>query len=153
MNKIDLNYVDKYNLNLGWGYYFEYNTFKEKIEPFLEEVIRLINYDYISVIRDGELNFCHYGPSNIKEIKPSAFNENDYNLTLCEGVYCYNSDEHNPVECKKGVSIYYGKYIGKYVECVFDSQGDGINDKGNGNLKEYVLLTHNPIEFNKECLF
>lgn len=153
MSKINLDYVNKYNVSLGWGYYFEYDVFKQKIEPYLEEVIKVINYDYISVIREGVFNFCHYGPSNIKEINTSTFKEKDCNLTLCEGIYCYNSDTHKPVKCKKGTSIYYGTYIGKYIECVVDCEGDGFNDKATGNLKEYVLLSNSPVKFEREVMF
>lgn len=153
MNNIGLEYINKYNVKLGWGFYFEYDVFKEKIEPYLNDIIKLINYDYFSVIKEGEFNFCHYGPTGIKEIKPSILTDDDCNLTLCEGVYCYNGDTHKQVDCKKGTSIYYGKYVGRYVECIVDCDGDGINDKATGNLKEYVLLSDSPIKFEKEFVF
>lgn len=154
MNKIDLEYIDKYNIKLGWGYYFEYNVFKKLLEPHLKEIINSIPNEYISIIKEGEFHFCHYGPSNIKEIKPSMSTyENNFNLTLCDGIYCYNSDTHEPVNCKEGISIYYGKYNGKYVECIVDPDGNDINDKATGNLKEYVLLTDTRIKFDKEIRF
>lgn len=153
MSKINMDYINKFNIKLGWGFYFEYDVFKKEIEPYLNDIIKIISYDYISVIKEGELNFCHYGPSGIKEINPSILTGDDCNLTLCSGVYCYNSETHIPFKCKEGTSLYYGKYIGKYVECVFDSDGDGIDDKGTGNLKEYVILTDTPIRFEKELKF
>lgn len=153
MKKIDLEYVNKYNIKLGWGYYFDFEVFKKEIEPYLEEVVKAVNYDYISVIKEGTLNFCHYGPSGITEIRPSVLTDYDCNLTLCGGVYCYNSDTHKPQECKKGTSLYYGKYVGKYVECIVDCEGDGINDKATGNLKEYVLLTDTSVKIEREYVF
>lgn len=153
MNKIDLEYVNKYNVKLGWGFYFEYDVFKEKIEPYLNDIIKLISYDYFSVIKEGEFNFCHYGPSGIKEIKPSILRDDDCNLTLCGGVYCYDSDTHKRMECEKGTSVYYGKYVGRYVECIVDCDGNGINDRATGNLKEYVLLSDSPVKFEKEFIF
>lgn len=61
MCKIDLNYIERYNEKLGWGYYFKYPVFIKNIEPYLEEVIGVIKNDFISVIKYGEINFCHYG--------------------------------------------------------------------------------------------
>lgn len=92
-------------------------------------------------------------PSGITEINPSSFKNTDYNLTLCEGVYCYNSETHKVESCKKGTSVYYGTYVGEYVECIYDCDGDGINDKSVGNLKEYVLLTNKPVKFHRELEF
>lgn len=91
MNKIDLEYVNRYNVKLGWGFYFNFDVFKKEIEPYLEEIIKIINYDYISVIKEGELNFCHYGPSGIKEIRPSVLTDDNCNLTLCEVVHLLNN--------------------------------------------------------------
>lgn len=154
MDKIDLEYVNKYNVKLGWGFYFEYDVFKEKIKPYLDEIVKLINYDYFSVIKEGTFNFCHYGPSGIKEIRPSILKDDDCNLTLCSGIYCYNSKKHKPNNnCRKGRSIYYGTYTGRYVECIVDCDGNGINDKANGNSKEYVLLTDISVKIEKEIAF
>ena len=107
-----------------------------------------LRYGYICVVREGAFKFCHYGPAGLKNIRPSTYEYND-NLTLCEGVYCFNAMLHEPVKCKDGIVLYYGTYKGKYAECVFDCDPDPGFDKDRGSTKEFVLLTKEPVNFDK----
>lgn len=150
INKHDYYEAVAKSINLGYdgGLYVTEEDYLKYVKG--NELYFGINlrYGYICVVREGEFKFCHYGPAGLKNIRPSTYEYND-NLTLCEGVYCFNAMLHEPVELKDNTNLYYGVYNGKYAECVFDCDPDPGFYKDRGSTKEFVLLTKEPVEFYK----
>lgn len=140
-------FAESINLKLGYGLYVTEEDYEKYVKGHESRFAWELNYGYVCVVREGRFEFCHYGPSGLTEIKPSTFEEND-NLCLCEGVYCFSSDLHNPSSLNPGDALYYGVYEGKYVECVFDGECEEGFEKDTGSTKEFVLLTKEPIKIS-----
>lgn len=136
--------IESINLKLGFGLYVteeDYNKWVKGNEKYIFDKFR---FEWILLVKEGEISFYHYGPSNLEEIRPSTFEFNE-NLSFCEGVYCFNVDTHKPITPNEGYFLYNGKYVGKYVECVCDFVSDDL-PKDSGSSKEYVLLTDKPVK-------
>lgn len=142
------NLIERINLKLGFGLYVSEEDYEKWVKGNESFIFKEFRFDYILVVKEGEFNFFHYGPSGLNEIRPSSFKHNE-NLSFCEGVYCFNADEHEPVELRKGSSLYKGHYVGKYAECVCDFVTDDDLVKDSGNSKEYVLLTEENVKVNE----
>lgn len=108
-------------------------------EIFKNVNARDISNDYILVKHTGKFEFFHYGPLGLTEIKPSV-DENE-ELSFGEGIYCYDAKSHEPVSISPLRSLYKGIYDGDYLECIYDCDVSHGFDKGEGNTKEYLLLT------------
>lgn len=137
--------IDSINLKLGFGLYVTEEDYNKWIKGNESYIFKKFRFEWILVVKEGELDFYHYGPSGLDEIRPSTFEYNE-NLSFCEGVYCFNANEHEPVELRKDTSLYKGHYVGKYVECVCDFVTEDDLVKDSGNSKEYVLLTDVPVK-------
>lgn len=142
---ITKEFIDSINLKLGFGLYVTEGDYYKYVKGNEQLIARDFHYGYILVVKSGKLDFYHYGPFGLKEIKPSKFNNNE-NLSFCEGIYCFSQELHKPVPIKEGWSLYYGSYTGSYVECVCDMETDGELYKDYGPSKEFVLLSDNPVK-------
>lgn len=133
-----LEYLEENNLKLGFGRYFTEEFYNKHIKDN-EQNKKLLSDDYILVVKEGELNFIHYSDNgNLKKLVSSSMESSEFDLTLCDGIYCFNANEHKITDYKK--HAYKGIYKGKYLVCVYDCDpSDAPKDKG--NYHEYVLLT------------
>lgn len=136
--------LDSIDLKLGFGLYVTEEDYENYVKGNELYVGLNLQYGYVLVVKEGTLNFYHYGPVGLTDINPSTFKDNE-NLSFCEGIYCYNADTHIPVSFNDKTSLYKGTYSGKYVECVFDIDGEEGFEKDSGNTKEYVLLTKSKV--------
>lgn len=136
--KIDLS---KYNLGITpFGVTLSEEDYKKHVIGRERQISPEFLNDYICVLHDGLLNFYHYSPNKLTEIRPS----NKESLSFGPGIYCYNKETHKPVTTE--MYLYEGVYKGKFLECVYDCDcEDDFNNKGEGNLKEYLLLTNESV--------
>lgn len=138
--RIDLN---KYNLGITpFGVTVTEEDYNKHIVGKEKQIDPVFLNDYICVLHNGLVNFYHYSPiGNLTEIKPSRERSD---LSFGYGIYCFNKETHKPVPCD--MYLYEGVYTGKYLECVYDCDpSDDFNNKGEGNIKEYLLLTEESV--------
>ena len=88
--------IDSINLKLGFGLYATEENYNKWVKGNEKYIFDKFRFEWVLLVKEGELNFYHYGPINLKEIRPSTFEYNE-NLSFCEGVYCFNVDSHKPI--------------------------------------------------------
>lgn len=126
------------------------NTYKNVLKGHEQSLDNNCKNDYVLVLHEGLFNFYHYSEKDFKEVKPSVYGITSWNLSFGSGIYCYNADTHIPAKVDNSFHLYKGIYNGKYLECIRDSDPqDDFNNKGEGNRKEYVLLTNKSVPVSK----
>lgn len=150
INESNYNEAFAKSIHLGYdgGLYVTEEDYLKYIQGKEESVASVFNCDYIYVIREGEFRFCYYGPQGLKSITPNRY-DTQGNLVEDIGVYCFNAYAHKPIWLKNSTAIYYGIYNGKYAECVFDSHYKKNYEVEEDSTIEYILLTKEPVEFDK----
>lgn len=121
-----------------------------ELEVFKNPTAHDLSNEYICILHDGEFDFIHYGRKDLKELKSSSKEDGEFHTFGC-GIYCYNAATHEVVDVSESTSIYKGHYKGKYIECMRDIDSNERYDKGEGNSKEYMLITDDliPVELIK----